>query len=138
MAVNSQKKEIMAPAFLMVVLFLQISMHFVYGGYKIGSFDETIINPSFPNHEIPVLVYYPTETGHVWPTIIFAHGFEAEATWYDWIYRDMVPLGFIVAYINSYPRGPLNGTQFAIDQRYNKQFFINIMIAIITNKTNSI
>eukprot|EP00484_Ammonia_sp_Unknown_P010471 CAMPEP_0197077666 /NCGR_PEP_ID=MMETSP1384-20130603/212736_1 /TAXON_ID=29189 /ORGANISM="Ammonia sp." /LENGTH=337 /DNA_ID=CAMNT_0042516531 /DNA_START=18 /DNA_END=1032 /DNA_ORIENTATION=- len=92
--------------------------------YKVEMFNETIVNPDFPTHDIPVYVYYPVTSNKsmTFPTIVFAHGFECEASYYGWIHQDIAPLGFIVAYINSYPSGALNQTQFAIDQRYTLQW----------------
>eukprot|EP01084_Bolivina_argentea_P320741 556561_1 len=109
-------------SYLLYIL-LPLLPHFINAieSYKIGHFDETIINPTFPSHEIPVYLYYPitSNTTITFPTIIFAHGFECDAQWYSWIYKDLVPLGYIVALLNSFPfPGHLNQTQFAIDQRY--------------------
>ena len=99
--------------------------------YKIGTFNESIINPDFPNHEIPVYVYYPAMTekdaGTRFPTVIFAHVFECPSSWYPRIYQDIVPYGYIVAYINSFPNSQLNQTQFAIDQRYTLKWLNTII-----------
>eukprot|EP01083_Nonionella_stella_P232447 819969_1 len=96
---------------------------------NIGSFTSTIINPSFPAHSIPVFVYYPqpTSSKDPLPTIVFAHGFECSATEYTWVYEDIVPLGYIVAYINSYTGHIFNQTQFAIDQRYTLEWLNTVV-----------
>ena len=105
--------------------------------YDIGHFDDTIINPLFPSHSIPVYVYYPiasssdssnTYKDTTFPSIVFGHGYQCDAAWYSWIYQDIVGLGYIVAYIDSYaPPSPLNQTQFAIDQRYTLQWLNTIV-----------
>eukprot|EP01083_Nonionella_stella_P066535 175271_1 len=98
-------------------------------GFDISSFEDTIINPLFPSHEIPVYVYYPSvaHNATLWPTIVFGHGFDCQSQWYSWLYRDLVPNGVIVAYVNSYARGPFNQTQFAIDQRYTLQWLNTVV-----------
>ena len=105
--------------------------------YKIGTFNQVIINPAFPSHEIPIFVYYPIVDKTVnikFATIVFAHGFECNALWYPWIYENIVPYGYIVAYINSFERGAVNGTQFAIDQRYALKW----LNTIVNNNKSSI
>eukprot|EP01083_Nonionella_stella_P229883 813149_1 len=91
-----------------LLLMLATAIHFAMG-FSIASFEESIVNPLFPSHEIPVYVYYPSFARNTtaWPTIVFAHGFECES--------------------KCYARGTLNQTQFAIDQRYTLQWLNTVV-----------
>eukprot|EP01084_Bolivina_argentea_P320740 556560_1 len=96
---------------------------------SIGQFNTTITSTTIVNHEIPVFLYYPLDEQNdvQYPVIVFAHGLRADALWYSWLYKDIVPLGYIVAYINSYTGFTMNQTQYAIDQRYTLKWLNTIV-----------
>eukprot|EP01084_Bolivina_argentea_P114192 203350_1 len=112
-------------------IIVTIIMHLIHAmDGSIGSFNTTIINPEVPNHKIPVFIYYSLQLesyDYSWPVIVFAHGLRAEALWYSWVYKDIVPLGYVVAYINSYTGFTMNQTQYAIDQRYTLKWLNTIV-----------
>lgn len=99
------------------------------GLYEIGNYTANITNPDFPDHSIPVSVYYPIHRNEteLYPVIVFAHGFLCPSAWYTWVYKDITPMGYIVAYIDSFTGYDMNETQFAIDQRYTLKWFHTVV-----------
>eukprot|EP01084_Bolivina_argentea_P105862 189590_1 len=92
-----------------------------YNNLTICNYDTAIIDPNRPSHRIPMLIYYPCNRLHKYPYMIFGHAAESQDTWYDYIWRGMVPQGYICIFLGSYEYVG-NQKDFARDQRYTNDW----------------
>eukprot|EP01084_Bolivina_argentea_P198521 339920_1 len=88
-----------------------------------ANWSTTIIDPNRPTHKIPVEISYPV-SGGPYPVIIFAHGWEGRVRWYDYIYDNMVPHGYVVGLPASEENLGASGTTLARDQRYLLDYLV--------------
>ena len=91
------------------------------GNYTICNYDTTLRDPSRPNHNIPLLMYYPCNHLNKYPYMIFGHAAESQDTWYDYIWQGMVPQGYITIFLGSHEYVS-NENDFAKDQRYTNDW----------------
>eukprot|EP01084_Bolivina_argentea_P234018 394016_1 len=96
----------------------------ISGQYLTSTFAITIFNPSYPNHQIPLLVHYPiTNESTKFPLIVFNHGGDCKNTWYNYVWKNLVPQGYIVAMPNDYHHLlPNDIEEYAAGQRYTNDY----------------
>jgi hypothetical protein len=74
--------------------------------FSVGSTTVTFIDPERNNRQISVAIYYPAETSGqnvpvaegAFPVISFGHGFVMVHTAYQFLWLDLVPKGYILAF----------------------------------------
>ena len=94
---------------LTVVLSCLVLFHVEALLYDVGEYETCIINPA-NNHTINLTIHYPVATiaasnntirkATSFPSIIFSHGWGCKNTFYDYIWENLVPQGYIVAMPN--------------------------------------
>ena len=89
-----------------------------------GNWSTIIYDPSRPTHAIPIEVSYPI-SGGPYPLIIFAHGWEGRVRWYDYIWDNMIPQGYVVGIPASEENLGASGITLAKDQRYLLDYLIS-------------
>jgi len=86
--------------------------------YTIASWHYVFKNPATPDHLIPVEIYYPSESRlNGFPLMVFGHCSQCHGSWYTYQYTDIVPYGYVIAYLDSYQYLG-NCVEFSRDQRY--------------------
>jgi len=89
-----------------LILLLFASFTALSQPYAIGSLNNTYIDPSRNNRQIPVAVYYPAQNPGSgvamapgsFPVVSFGHGFVMVHTAYKYLWEALVPLGYIVVF----------------------------------------
>ena len=89
-----------------LILLLFASFTALSQPYATGSLNNTYIDPSRNNRQIPVAVYYPAQNPGSgvamapgsFPVVSFGHGFVTVHTAYKYLWEVLVPLGYIVAF----------------------------------------
>ena len=91
--------------------------------YTICNSKTTIVDPARPTHNIPMLLYFPCpmEPQQQFPYMVFGHAAESQDTWYDYIWKGMVPQGYIISLLGSYEYVS-EQQNFARDQRYTNDW----------------
>eukprot|EP01084_Bolivina_argentea_P056788 103874_1 len=86
---------------------------------------ETEIRNVATNHRIPLKVHYPntTSVNNKYPIMVFNHGGDTKNTWYDFIWQNLVPQGYIVAMPGDYEKY-INDLHYAADQRYTLDYLL--------------
>ena len=138
--------------------------------YDIGEYNTSIINP-VNNHTIDLIIHYPitnqnpdtnshiTLSNHnnsittrtnlsntlttTFPVIIFSHGWTCQNTWYNYIWENLVPQGYIVAmpnddntiipdeFVVNYAAGQLATLDWLIDIANNDNGISNPLYQIV-------
>ena len=99
-----------AMSFLLIVWLWFVLVHVAAFLYDIGEYETFIINPA-NNHTINLTIHYPISTikpsnststrkETTFPSIIFSHGWTCKNTFYDYIWQNLVPQGYIVVMPN--------------------------------------
>eukprot|EP01084_Bolivina_argentea_P256576 432028_1 len=63
---------------------------------KILEWQVKLTNP-VSGKKLPVIIHYPSDKTKTYPIIVFNHGWTCKNTWYDYVWQQMVPRGYIVA-----------------------------------------
>lgn len=88
------------------VLLVQLFIHqCLYSQYLVGHTDITFIDSSRNNRQVPLHIFYPAYdttlntavASGIFPLFVFAHGFTAPWSKYEYLWKYLVPKGYIVA-----------------------------------------
>eukprot|EP00483_Globobulimina_turgida_P011822 UN11844 len=82
----------------MSILFMMASMVLpTLSQYNISYFATTIYSAAKPDHAVPVQIWYPNITTPTAPILVFGHCLFAPPEYYDYLWKILVPKGYIVA-----------------------------------------
>lgn len=87
-------------------LILTISLELLSQTFQVGSTTINFIDPARNNRQISTALYYPAETAGTnvpvaageFPVVVFGHGFVMVHTAYQYLWLDLVPKGYILAF----------------------------------------
>lgn len=94
--------------------------------YTMCNWNTHITDPARPSHRIPLITYYPCDKTKQYPIMVFGHASQSQNTWYDYIWKAMVPQGYIVTLPGSYEYLNDSHKLFAADMAYTLQYFYDI------------
>lgn len=93
-----------------------------FASYNISSYTTIITNPLNKDYEIPLDIYYPSDSSDKFPILVFGHClFGYPANYYAYIWQSLVPNGYIVAIPES-ANFSGNEKMFARDIRFSLDF----------------
>ena len=119
---------------ILVLLFIGVILvksHDILGinptgyNFSICNWKTDIYDPDRPDHKIPLLNYYPCDHVQQYPIMIFGHASKSQDTWYDYIWKGLVPQGYIVTLLGSYEYED-SYPDFSRDQRYTLDWMYNV------------
>jgi len=77
----------------------------------IGLRELNLVDAARDNRDVPVEVYYPAESsgenvpvstrGPAFPVLVFGHGFQIRISFYDYLWQELVPEGYIVVLVDT-------------------------------------
>jgi len=99
------------------------------GGYPIKSYNVELTDPyQSSTHVVKAIIHYPQTPDPQlnFPLIVFSPGFVQSDTFYDYLWQELVPLGYVVAVVGSYDYDPLSEpTWKARDQSFLSDYLRN-------------
>eukprot|EP01083_Nonionella_stella_P256523 879111_1 len=66
--------------------------------YNISYFTTTIYSTAESNHAVPIDIWYPNITTPTAPILVFGHCLFGPPEYYDYLWKTLVPQGYIVAF----------------------------------------
>jgi len=111
-------------------LFLFLLSAQVWGQFPVGNFSHTFTDPNRNGRQIGCQIFYPATSSGTstpsasgsFPVIVFGHGFLMTYAAYQNLWEDLVPEGYIIAFVTT-EGGPFPSHQnFGLDLRFVSNF----------------
>eukprot|EP00483_Globobulimina_turgida_P007857 UN07872 len=97
-------------------------LHCTNGDYDVITWKTKIYNPTWDvfTDKIPLLIHYPKTDDKTlkFPVIVFNHGGDCKNTYYDYVWQNLAPQGYIVAMPGLYEHPWISEYEYTAAQRY--------------------